>query len=217
MANPLASIKKRPLVFATGGAAAILVFILYRKRQASATGPDTTSEDTSLTDQGYGTDGFTGAGGGNFGAFQPTPDTGPVKPQTNAQWVQAVEEQMTWVDTGTLSAALGRYVMGLPVTKEQEGLIDQAIANDDYPPVRGQDGYPPAIRHGATTPRKDKTYKVPSRGQTPSLDAVAGKLGVSVKHIIAETNKHVHGPGWYAYLGRHNYRAPLPHGTVLYY
>lgn len=151
---------RKGLVFLGGGALALVGFLYWRHKQASAAaaGPaDTTGTDTGSTDgtgdytdtSGYG-DYFGGGGGGGF--FGPPPvdggtgGPGPGSFTSNAQWAQYAEQQLSGVvDEATLSAALGKYLTGQPMTDAQKSLTDQAVAIAGYPPVSGPGGFPPAM------------------------------------------------------------------------
>jgi hypothetical protein len=73
---------------------------------------------------------------------------------TNGEWAQQAETDLggIGIDQTTLAAALGAYLTGRSLTADQQSLVDQAIAEENYPPVSGADGYPPAMRTGGTAP-----------------------------------------------------------------
>lgn len=153
----------KPVLFIGGGTAGLLLFIWWRKRQAAnaaaAAPADASSTDTSgtSTDQS----GLPAGSGGFFydpatGQYDLTSPYGggPFNTQataaTNAQWAQAAESQLQGiVNESALSAALGKYLTGQPMTDSQKNLADQAIAVEGYPPVSGPNGYPPAM-HSAS-------------------------------------------------------------------
>lgn len=67
---------------------------------------------------------------------------------TNAAWSQYAINYLTQtlgMDPGTVSAAIGAYIAGRPVTATQQGLINDAIAIAGSPPVSGPNNYPPSI------------------------------------------------------------------------
>jgi hypothetical protein len=81
----------------------------------------------------------------------------------NAQWTQAALTSMQQADpstdSGVISAALGAYINGVAATSAQQSIIQQAIALQGYPPVGGQNGYPPSIKNApvSTTPPPTNT------------------------------------------------------------
>jgi hypothetical protein len=106
-------------------------------------------------DYGYGASGgFYPQGYYGYGTPEPTgTPTGNVPATTNAQWAQAAINQLTseGYDAQTVSAALGAYELGQPVTASQVSIIQAAIGIEGYPPDSGSDGYPPAIKSQGTT------------------------------------------------------------------
>jgi len=107
------------------------------------------------TDLGGGGNIATPGGSGNI----PPGVSGPTGYTTNGAWVQAVEKYMMdnnlVEDLTQLSAALGKYITGAyidPKDLATTSLVQQAIAVEGYPPVAGNNGYPPSINtHPATT------------------------------------------------------------------
>lgn len=80
--------------------------------------------------------------------------TGQAAATTNQAWAQDAISYLsgTGTDPGQLSAALGAYLAGQPVTPAQVSLIDEAIAAEGYPPQAGPNNYPPGINEsGAGT------------------------------------------------------------------
>lgn len=114
----------------------------------------------SLPEQPYGYGAYTydpygyaygmgGYPGGAYAGYQNTNTTQqPTTATTNAQWslnaINGLKAQ--GYNAQTVTNALGAYIEGRPVNAQQEQVIDAAIAVAGYPPVDGQDGYPPAIR-----------------------------------------------------------------------
>lgn len=73
---------------------------------------------------------------------------------SNAAWSQYAENYLTTtvgLDSGTVSAALGPYILGQKVTSAQQSIIEQAIAYAGNPPVAGTGGNPPGINVAGTT------------------------------------------------------------------
>lgn len=119
--------------------------------------PYSTDPDSGMTygDEGGSGFGDTGFGGiGNpFGLGAGTGTTGqPGSFTSNAQWAQFAEQELSGViDEATLSAALGKYLTGQPMSSAQESLADQAIAIAGYPPVSGPSGFPPSMHTAPPT------------------------------------------------------------------
>jgi len=92
-----------------------------------------------------------GSGGGS--SYPPGTTTGTGF-ASNGQWSQAAISYMQTnglvEDASQLSAALGKYITGSPVTPTDVTLINQAIAVEGYPPVAGPNNYPPALNTGTT-------------------------------------------------------------------
>jgi hypothetical protein len=102
-----------------------------------------------------------------------TSQTGVPGAYTNdAQWTQAALISLQQADPSTsseiISAALGAYINGVAATSDQQSIIQQAIALQGFPPVGGQNGYPPSIKNApaATTPP-------PTNNPPPSGNLVA--------------------------------------------
>jgi Fibronectin type III domain len=118
------------------------------------------------------------SGGGSSTA----PNTSPGTFTSNAEWSQAALQYFTTndpgVDTGTISAALGAYITGQPVTADQQQLIEQAIAFEGYPPVGGTNGYPPSIKTASAGP--PPTGSKPGAPSAINISATtAGAISVS--------------------------------------
>lgn len=104
----------------------------------------------SLADQ-LAASGYTDPNTGSF--VYGNSGTGQAAATTNQAWAQnaiAYLGSNVSVDSAALSAALGAYLAGQPLTSDQVGLVDQAIAVEGYPPVSGAGGYPPGIREAGT-------------------------------------------------------------------
>jgi hypothetical protein len=69
----------------------------------------------------------------------------------NAQWTQAAEALMGSTGADAIAAALGKYLLGQPLTDEQVTAVQQAIASEGFPPVPGPEGFPPSY-HTAQPP-----------------------------------------------------------------
>lgn len=83
-----------------------------------------------------------------YGGANTYPTTSPASFTSNAQWSQAAEQYMVGQggDANTIGNALGKYITGQPVPDQtNQGLINEAIAFEGYPPVPGPNGFPPSI------------------------------------------------------------------------
>lgn len=90
----------------------------------------------------YGDEGDESGGGGGG------TNSGPGTFVTNAAWSQYAQAYLTGtvgLDPATVSAALGAYINGQPVTTAQQSIINQAIAYANAPPVTGPNGFPPSM------------------------------------------------------------------------
>lgn len=140
---------------------------------------------------GYGAGGG-GFGGGGIGVGTPVPPaggggygyggggtgtgTGTGTPATNAQWAAAAEAQLeaSGYNPTTVAAALGKYLTGGTVTLDQQTIVQAAIAVENYPPVPGSNGYPPAM------------HVAGGSGQTPDKGSGKGKI-VGHRHVATGT------------------------------
>jgi hypothetical protein len=167
---------------------------------------------------------------GTSGVTAPVPGTGGFT--TNGQWSQQAVMDMqslgTAVDVGTLTAALGAYINGQPVTPDQMSLIDQARAIEGDPPVAGPSGYPPAVKlqasTGQTTP--PPTPGTPAKPPTSFSWTSNGKYSLNVvamSHLTSPTDiitltqqKGAYKAPFSTYVGKKNYNALIPAGSVMW-
>jgi hypothetical protein len=142
----------------------------------------------------------TGAAGGYYagsgalgvsGVTPPVPGTGGFT--TNGQWAQQAEADLggIGVDPVALAAALGHYLTGSPLTTAEQTLVDQAIAEEGYPPVAGATGYPPAMHASPTGP--GGTGPGPGTGGGGGTTAKAGPVSNLQTHSKTATSVTV---GW---------------------
>lgn len=156
---------KGTVIGVTIGGVTLTVFLIYRKQKKAAQQAAGVASAQAASSYGYGAQasaaygygngyyGYGSAGGfpeGYYGYGTPLPPTNPlpVAAGTNAQWAQAAINQLSQdeYDRGAVAAALGAYLLGQPVTPNQQGIIQAAIGVEGYPPDPGANGYPPAIR-----------------------------------------------------------------------
>jgi hypothetical protein len=71
---------------------------------------------------------------------------------SNAQWTQAAEALMGSTGSDAIAAALGKYLLGQPLTADQITNVQQAIAAEGFPPVPGPEGFPPSYHTAAVPP-----------------------------------------------------------------
>lgn len=161
-------VRKKALLIGGVGAAGLVGFIYMRKRntQASTTADTTSTDGTSqdptqdYLDPGlqdttggptYGQTGYIDPNTGNW--VYGNTGTGQAAATTNAAWSQMAEQfliENNGADPQALSAAIGKYLAGQPLTAGEISLVDQAIAVEGYPPQGGPNGYPPGIRESGT-------------------------------------------------------------------
>lgn len=208
-------------VMIVGGASVVSIgYFLYRRKQAAAAAAAAPATDTTGTidpltgdvagseqDQadlaamqagGDGSLGMDGSGLQNFGGFLAASPAGATIPgaggfTTNGEWAQQAEADLAGVgiDELALSAALGRYLTGQPMSTADEGLANQAIAAENYPPVSGAGGYPPAM-HSTPTGSGSGNGTPPPGGNPPPAGpkvAVPHVVGMRVNAAIAALQK----------------------------
>lgn len=156
---------KLPVWAVLGGVGVVLVLII-RNRSSSGSAAAGTSTDPAgnvgVIDPatGYVFGSAQDTAGLAASAGSSTPDTsgtmgGSIGDQvsngppftSNAAWSQYAVSVLSsnGYDPGTLTAELGLYLAGSPVTAAQQADINAAIAVANYPPVAGPGGQPPGI------------------------------------------------------------------------
>ena len=117
----------------------------------------------------YGSYGFGGGGGfyppwfgqyGQYGQQQPSAQI-----TTNQQWFQAAISSLGSTGTDKTGRVLSSYIFGLPVTKDDQMIVQEAEAFNGPPPVPGVGGYPPKI-HLIGNPKQHPQPPPPSHGGT---------------------------------------------------
>jgi hypothetical protein len=63
----------------------------------------------------------------------------------NAAWAQAVETYLGSDGADSIAAAVAKYTQGQQITTAQQTIVEEGIAAEGYPPVAGNNGYPPAM------------------------------------------------------------------------
>jgi hypothetical protein len=150
---------------------------LSAQQQGGLASADTSSEGmyydpaTGLYDL---TSPYSGQGGGSTGYT------------SNAQWSAAAEQGMGSDGADAIAAALGKYLLGLPLTSDQVTIIEQAIATAGQPPIPGPGGYPPSYKTahgggggggGGTKPKPKKPARAPSGTHTSNITWNSAMLG----------------------------------------
>lgn len=136
---------------------------------------------------GYGFQGYAGGSGGVFGTGSPGSFT------SNAEWaqyVEAYEENNLGADAVTVGNAIGKYLTGQPLTSDQVGVVQSAIAIGGYPPVSGPNGNPPGYvtgNAGTTTPPPPGDTTPPPPGNT----GVSQAKPITGLKIVAKTKSSV--------------------------
>lgn len=159
---------KGTVVGVTIGGFAIAGYMIYRssKKKQAAAAAAAASSSQAASGYGYGSGALPGGyygygepgityGYGASGGFTPTGYYGYGTPiggggipnATNAQWAQAAINQLSseGYDPQAVSAALGAYELGQPVSPSQQTIIQAAIGIEGYPPQSGAGGFPPGI------------------------------------------------------------------------
>jgi hypothetical protein len=174
--TPFGEMKKKTAAIAGIGGIAIIGIIYYKNKQTQAanaaataaaansaanqTGTNNTQIDPA-TGFPYGSaedeqalaaqqgiqytpwGGYGGGGGGGGGGGNPGPPF-----TSNAAWASYCEQSMGSTGADAIAAALGHYLVGVPLATGENTIVDQAIAIGGYPPVAGPNGYPPAFKTG---------------------------------------------------------------------
>jgi PASTA domain len=90
----------------------------------------------------------------------------------NGTWTQSALAALInadpQIDSGVISAALGAYINGQPLTPDQISIVNQAIALENKPPVSGPTGNPPGYLT-VTVPPAGGTTAPPGTGSTPPV------------------------------------------------
>jgi hypothetical protein len=226
-------VSKKWLGIVAVGSVVTVGYVLMRRKSkaAAAASSATTATDTidpatgdiagsaqdqadlaSLQTGGYGS-GMYGGGStlGNYGGYLAASPAGAAIPgsggfSTNGEWAQQAEADLA--NPPGLSNALGQYLTARTLNSSDQGLVDQAIAEEGYPPVAGPSGYPPSMHTsptgGGTTGTPGYQTYAPG-GKT--LTQLAAADGVTVAQIRTVD------PGVYAKYGTSK---PLPKGTGYY-
>ena len=124
----------------------------------------------------------------------PPPVTGPTTPTTNLEWVNAAVAALQI--TGSRTALL-LYVGGLPLTKTQSRIVQEALGVSGHPPVTGPGGYPPKW-HSAPAPGQNghHPHTVTANGRQ-TLWRIAHENGDSEAKVVRLNPRLSH------YVGTH--------------
>lgn len=208
-------------VYASAGAAAVGGFLWYRNRSSSSTASSTgTAAGSSLVDPATGIP-YADETAGNYAGYTqgtsglgyglPTSDiTGSLLSNgtsftSNAQWAQAVEAGLTGLgyDAQAVGAAVGKYLLGVPLTSDQVTIVQTAVAEFGPPPVGTHNiiaggtapppapgGTPPPAGHGPfPAPGGFRVTGKSAHGFSLAWNAVPGAQAYRVK--VVQLNGHV--------------------------
>ena len=205
--------KKAVLIFG-GITAGIVGYAWWRHRTATAAA---TTADPAAT--GDNTGGLVAPGSLDPNAYDPSAlgggydSTGsPVTSQqftTNAQWSQAAADYLIGTlgsDPATVGAALGRYIHGDTLTTGQQSVVSAAIAFENYPPVSGANGRPPAMNVSSSpAPQPSAPKRITANGNQ-TLWQLAHAAGITEQQIVYLN------PGYAWYVGS---KKNIPKGRTL--
>lgn len=176
-------VKKSTAAVVGIGAAVVVGIAIMRARKNSAAASATSTTPTDQTQIDPSTGFLSGSpedlaalqaiDSGSFGVgtglgIGGTGTVGQGNPQaftSNAQWAQAAEQFITGSSGGlgagdAVGNALGKYITGGELNTSQVDIVNQAIAFENYPPVAGPDGYPPAMRTAPVQPPPHPSNRV---------------------------------------------------------
>lgn len=138
---------------------------------------------------GYGYGGYAGgSGGGVFGTGQPGSFT------SNAEWaqyVEAYEENNLGADAVIVGNAIGKYLTGQPLTTDQVGVVQSAIAIGGYPPVNGPNGNPPSYVTAGTSGGTTNPPPTDNPPPPPGNTGVSQAKPITGLKIVAKTKTSV--------------------------
>ncbi|MGO9220551.1 MAG: PASTA domain-containing protein [Streptosporangiaceae bacterium] len=222
-------VSKKWLIIVAAGSAVTIGYVVIRRRSAAAsTGASAASSEGTIDpltgdiagsaqdqadlaalqagggyDDGLGTD---GSGLQDFGGYLAAAPAGGTIPgaggfTTNGEWAQQAEQDLggIGIDETTLSAALGAYLTGRALTSDQQSLVDQAIAEEGYPPVSGTGGYPPAMKTGGSLSSQPPiSTPSPAPGTKVKVPDVTGKRVDVADAALKAAGLKASAPGWTA-------------------
>jgi hypothetical protein len=200
--TPFGEMNKKTVAIAGVGGVVIIGIVYYRSKQtaaanaaataaaansaANATGtantqidpatgyPYGSAEDEAALSQQQGIN-YTGYGFGGGGGYSGGGGSGgnPGPPFTsNAAWASYCEQSMGSTGSDAIAAALGHYLVGVPLATGESTIVDQAIAIGGYPPVAGPNGYPPAFKTGGGGGGSNTVPNVIGQDWTYSIKAI---------------------------------------------
>jgi PASTA domain len=153
--KPKLTTKKKVLLGAAGAGVGLIGYIVI-KRKSAASAASTAGTTDNSTEPDYSTglsmdNGAYGVTPGAEGTYDPLTGqyipglgttTTPVTVATNAEWAQAAEAALVaqGFDPATTAAALGAYLVGVPLTADQYSIVTAALGFEGNPPVS-----PPSI------------------------------------------------------------------------
>lgn len=126
-------VKKMYVYVGVGAVGVLAAYIMWRRQQAAAAA-DVVPADASLGDGLTTPDGgdvYQGATAG--GAPTADPNITPM-PTTNVEWTQQVLDYFNWLEPGTVSSTVGKYLARVPLSSDEADFIRQAWAARGKPP-----------------------------------------------------------------------------------
>jgi hypothetical protein len=127
---------------------------------------------------GYGPFAYGYGAGGGVGVGVPAPPA-PQSATTNAQWAAAAQQSLVNEGFSSVAAAeaLGEYITGQTLTSDQETIVNAAIAAENYPPVAGATGYPPAMHTSPQTGQGGGTTTSATQVTVPNVTKSRTEVG----------------------------------------
>jgi hypothetical protein len=207
MTSPLPGIDKKKMYLIVGGVVVLGGFAYYRHKKAATaaaattgTGIDNTQVDPATgfpygstqdaaalaAETAYQTPNSYGYGSTGSGSLYGYGTSSQFI--NNQDWEQAAITFLVntvGAPSGDVSAALGRYLTGGQASAQDQSYIEQAIAAEGYPPVSGNNGYPPSVKTGGTT--GTTTTPTPPPTTTTPNPVVHETYAVQYHQISVET------------------------------
>lgn len=136
-------VNKRVVIGLSVGLVAFIGWRYYAASSVSSAGDEESAGDSGYEDGGTipavaGATDWYGSGGGSGGGSGTAPDGTSTQILTNQQWSAYARDQLLAVDAyngQAISEALGNYLSGAPLSKEQQQIVRAAIGYAGYPPV----------------------------------------------------------------------------------
>lgn len=186
-------VNKKVLIVTGVGVAGFLVWRYYRASSEVTSADETTAEDAGYEDGGTipAVEGATDWYGSGSSSTGDTTSSTSQALLTNAQWSQYARDQLLAADVASgsdISAALGNYLAGKPLTAGQQTIVQAAIAYAGYPPVGTHVVVPGGDTDITVAPSGLKVIGTSPNSVTLSWVAVAGAESYDVYRSGAASN-----------------------------